>query len=133
MENLSEDRIIKDRLEKLEKLRMMKVDPYPNRWGKDRLMISDVISSYNDGHNTATEKLYLSGRITGKRAMGKIIFFDIKDQSGKIQLHYKEESDISKDFLDLIDIGDIVGVEGNLFKTRRGELTLNLSDLTLLS
>ena len=66
--------------------------------------------------------------------MGKIIFFDIKDQSGKIQLHYKEEeSDISKDFLDLIDIGDIVGVEGNLFKTRRGELTLNLSDLTLLS
>ena len=134
MENLSEDRIIKDRLEKLEKLRMLKVDPYPNRWGKDRLIISDVISSYKDGHNTDNKKLYLSGRITAKRAMGKIIFFDIKDQSGKIQLHYKEEeSDISKDFLDLIDIGDIVGVEGNLFKTRRGELTLNLSDLTLLS
>ena len=66
--------------------------------------------------------------------MGKIIFFDIKDQSGKIQLHYKEEeSEINKDFLDLIDIGDIVGVEGHLFRTRRGELTLDLHDIVILT
>ncbi|MAX12410.1 MAG: lysine--tRNA ligase [Chloroflexi bacterium] len=135
MENLSEDRIIKDRLEKLEKLRKLKIDPYPNRWEKDRTIIYDAITAYDDSNESANSKqLCISGRIIAKRAMGKIIFFDIKDQSGKIQLHYKEEeSEINKDFLDLIDIGDIVGVEGHLFRTRRGELTLDLHDIVILT
>ena len=135
MENLSEDRIIKDRLEKLEKLRKLKIDPYPNRWEKDRTIIHDAISAYDDSdESTKSKQLCLSGRITAKRAMGKIIFFDIKDQSGKIQLHYKEEeSEINKDFLELIDIGDIVGVEGHLFRTRRGELTLDLHEIVILT
>ena len=47
MENLSEDRIIKDRLEKLEKLRKLKIDPYPNRWEKDRTIIQDAITAYD--------------------------------------------------------------------------------------
>ena len=100
MENLSEDRIIKDRLEKLEKLRKLKIDPYPNRWEKDRTIIHDAITAYDDSNESANSKqLCISGRIIAKRAMGKIIFFDIKDQSGKIQLHYKEEeSEINKDF-----------------------------------
>ena len=135
MENLSEDRIIKDRLEKLEKLRKLKIDPYPNRWEKDRTIIHDAISAYDDSDkSTNSKQLCLSGRITAKRAMGKIIFFDIKYQSGKIQLHYKEEeSEINKDFLELIDIGDIVGVEGHLFRTRRGELTLDLHEIVILT
>ena len=135
MKNLSEDRIIKDRLEKLEKLRKLKIDPYPNRWEKDRTIIHDAISAYDDSdESTNSKQLCLSGRITAKRAMGKIIFFDIKDQSGKIQLHYKEEeSEINKDFLELIDIGDIVGVEGHLFRTRRGELTLDLHEIVILT
>ena len=117
MENLSEDRIIKDRLEKLEKLRKLKIDPYPNRWEKDRTIIHDAISAYDDSDESNNS-----------------IFFDIKDQSGKIQLHYKEEeSEINKDFLELIDIGDIVGVEGHLFRTRRGELTLDLHEIVILT
>ena len=69
-----------------------------------------------------------------KRGMGKVVFMDLKDQSGKIQLHYKdEENDISKEFLDLLDIGDIIGVDGSLFRTRRGEITLDLKKIALLT
>ena len=75
----------------------------------------------------------ISGRIIAKRGMGKVVF-DIKDQSGKIQLHYKEEeSNVSKDFLDLLDIGDIVGVDGSAFRTRRGEITLDIHEIVLLT
>ena len=69
MENLSEDRIIKDRLEKLEKLRKLKIDPYPNRWEKDRTIIHDAITAYDDSNESANSKqLCISGRIIAKRA-----------------------------------------------------------------
>ena len=78
--------------------------------------------------------LFVSGRILAIRGMGKVIFFDLKDQSGKIQLHFKEdESEISKDFVDLLDIGDIIGVEGIVFRTRRGEITLRIKNIVLLT
>ena len=129
MENFSEDRIINDRLEKLQKIKKLNIDPYPNRWDKDRVKIVDAITSFdsNEKIKKPQSNLSLAGRILAKRGMGKVIFFDLKDQTGKIQLHFKqEESKISKDFLDLLDIGDIVGVDGVLFKTRRGELTLDI-------
>ena len=136
MENFSEDRIINDRLEKLQKIKKLNIDPYPNRWDNNRIKIIDAIASFdlNEKTNKPQSNLSLAGRILAKRGMGKVIFFDLKDQSGKIQLHFKqEESKISKDFLDLLDIGDIVGVVGVLFKTRRGELTLDLKEIILLT
>ena len=128
MENFSEDRIIKDRLDKLNKLNELNIDPYPNRWIAKREKISNLISSFID------KIMSVSGRILAIRGMGKVIFFDLKDQSGKIQLHFKEgESDISKDFIDLLDIGDIIGVEGIIFRTRRGEITLRIKNIVLLT
>ena len=115
MENLSEDRIIQDRIEKLEKIRELNIDPFPSRWESDRKYIADVIDTFTQNENSDIKEKSssVSGRIIAKRGMGKVVFFDIKDQSGKIQLHYKEEeSNVSKDFLDLLDIGDIVGVDG---------------------
>ena len=138
MENFSEDRIIKDRLDKLNRLNELNIDPYPNRWIANREKISDVISSFIDNETKTmsdSEKiLSVSGRILAIRGMGKVIFFDLKDQSGKIQLHFKEdESEISKDFIDLLDIGDIIGVEGIIFRTRRGEITLRIKNIVLLT
>ena len=138
MENFSEDRIIKDRLDKLNRLNELNIDPYPNRWITKREKIGDVISSFIDNETKTmsdSEKiLSVSGRILAIRGMGKVIFFDLKDQSGKIQLHFKEdESEISKDFVDLLDIGDIIGVEGIVFRTRRGEITLRIKNIVLLT
>ena len=136
MENFSEDRIISDRLEKLQKIKDLNIDPYPNRWDKNRVKIIDAIDSFdlNETSKNPQKELSIAGRILAKRGMGKVIFFDLKDQTGKIQLHYKEEeSTISKEFLDLLDIGDIVGVDGVLFKTRRGELTLDIKEIILLT
>ena len=102
MENLSEDRIINDRLEKLQKIKKLNIDPYPNRWDNNRIKIIDAIASFdlNEKTNKPQSNLSLAGRILAKRGMGKVIFFDLKDQSGKIQLHFKqEERKISKDFL----------------------------------
>ena len=93
MENFSEDRIIKDRLDKLNRLNELNIDPYPNRWIAKREKVSDLISSFIDNETkniSASEKiLSVSGRILAIRGMGKVIFFDLKDQSGKIQLHFK--------------------------------------------
>ena len=135
MENLSEDRIIQDRIEKLEKIRELNIDPFPSRWESDRKYIADVIDTFTQNENSDIKEKSssVSGRIIAKRGMGKVVFFDIKDQSGKIQLHYKEEeSNVSKDFLDLLDIGDIVGVDGSAFRTRRGEITLDILKIVLL-
>ena len=138
MENPSEDRIIKDRIEKLEKIKSLNIDPYPSRWDSERKSIGEIvdlfIGSEESGKNISTEIFSISGRIMAKRGMGKVVFFDLKDQTGKIQLHYKdEENDISKEFLDLLDIGDIIGVDGVIFRTRRGEITLDLKKIVLLT
>ncbi len=118
MENLSEDRIIKDRIEKLEKIKNLNIDPYPSRWDSERKLIGDILDLFIDSEdsdkNISNDNFSISGRIMAKRGMGKVVFMDLKDQSGKIQLHYKdEENDISKEFLDLLDIGDIIGVDGS--------------------
>ncbi len=138
MENLSEDRIIKDRIEKLEKIKNLNIDPYPSRWDSERKLIGDILDLFIDSEdsdkNISNDNFSISGRIMAKRGMGKVVFMDLKDQSGKIQLHYKdEENDISKEFLDLLDIGDIIGVDGSLFRTRRGEITLDLKKIALLT
>ena len=97
MENLSEDRIIQDRIEKLEKIRELNIDPFPSRWESDRKYIADVIDTFTQNENSDIKEKSssVSGRIIAKRGMGKVVFFDIKDQSGKIQLHYKEEESLA--------------------------------------
>ena len=86
MENLSEDRIIQDRIEKLEKIRELNIDPFPSRWENDRKHIAEVIDTFTQNENSDIKgkSSSISGRIIAKRGMGKVVFFDIKDQSGKI-------------------------------------------------
>ena len=77
----------------------------------------------------------LAGRITAMRSMGRAIFLDIKDGSGKVQAYLRQDAvgEEKYSLLQDFDIGDFIGVEGLLFKTRTGEITIKASDFMMLS
>ena len=81
------------------------------------------------------QSVRLAGRIMSKRGMGKAIFADLQDRSGRIQLYIKVDEMGEAAFADCrkLDVGDIVGVEGPVFKTQRGEISVRTRSVTLLS
>ncbi|MBI2850597.1 MAG: lysine--tRNA ligase [Chloroflexi bacterium] len=138
------DRIVQQRLEKLEKLRAAGVVPYPNRFQRSHTT-EDAISLLKKHEEAAGEAsvrnvtdgnplVTVAGRITARRKMGKITFMDLRDGSGKIQLLLGDLlSAAQMALLAEIDIGDIAGVTGRLFRTKTGEPTVAVADFTLLS
>jgi len=130
------ENITQQRLEKLERMRARGVLPYPARYHR-----SHTIEEVGNGIEPQREVdpsaplLSLAGRITARRDMGKAAFIDIWDGSGRIQTYFRRD-DLGENkycVLDDFDIGDFLGVEGHLFKTRTGEITLRVSDFTMLS
>jgi len=97
--------------------------------GEGRISISSSLSSPEGG------RVSLCGRITAKRSHGKVSFMDLKDVTGRIQLYLRADAFAGKDLVLLgqIDIGDILGVSGDIFKTHTGEITVKVEKLTLLS
>lgn len=96
-----------------------------------------LISSFNhlnEGESN-DEFFSLSGRIIAKRNHGKAFFGNLQDEKGSIQFYanMKEIGEKAFNHLLSLDTGDIIGIKGNMFKTRRGELTLNISEFTLLT
>ena len=81
------------------------------------------------------QSVRLAGRIMSKRGMGKAIFADLQDRSGRVQLYIKVDEMGEAAFADCrrLDVGDIVGVEGPVFKTQRGEISVRTQSVTLLS
>jgi len=124
------EEIRKRRLEKLEALRALSIEPFGKKFA-EKVPIGDVRA----GGKEEGRKIRVAGRITAVRGHGKATFMDIKDSSGKIQVYFKEEPLGAKTYslLQHLDIGDIIGVEGSSFKTRTGELTILVSDFTILS
>src|SRR5271155_3695723 len=121
---------IKPRLEKREKLIDKGIDPYGGRFD-----VSESVATAR-ANPTADRDVRLAGRVLSHRDMGKSLFADIKDSTGKIQIYVKkqdvddEQFDLFKNF---IDPGDIIGVTGKLFTTHAGELTVKVETVTLLS
>jgi lysyl-tRNA synthetase, class II len=126
------DDIIRERHKKLEMLRNAGVDPYPAR-AKRSHATQDVIAKF-DELTAAGEKISVAGRLFGVRDQGKIIFADIEDETGKIQIVLKDE--VTKDF-DLwqatLDIGDFVGATGPVFVTKKGEKSVEAHELQMLA
>ena len=133
------DNINEQRREKLESLYKRGINPYPNNYAQS-LTTQEAIARLEESEAKKTSSqddkpVNLAGRITAVRKMGKSSFMDIRDGFGKIQLLIQhgnlneEQSDLFKD----LDIGDIIGVEGKLLRTRTGEPTLAISDFTLLA
>jgi len=121
--------IIQQRKQKLENLRAKGILSYPSQ-APAHIAIGQVLADFQEGR-----KVGLCGRITAKRQHGKAIFMDSKDSGGKIQLYIKLDivgADVFA-MLEDIDIADVIGAEGELFKTHTGEPTLKVEKLTVLS
>ena len=142
----------KNRVAKLEEIRNLGVDPYPHKYSNTHAIKEvlanytdeDEIGSFDDGKEKRSDHVKVSGRIVLHRCMGKNIFASIQEEGERIQVLFNRDAtkvaSLSEDaavsahkFLEKkVDLGDIVGVEGHLFRTKKGEITIFASEVTLL-
>ena len=129
MEDLNE--LMQVRHEKLDELRSKGIDPFGQKF--ERAQYADAI--LNNFEQFEDKQVSLAGRVMSKREHGKASFAHIQDISGRIQFYIRQD-DVGEDMysiFNILDIGDLVGVEGSVFKTRRGEVTIKVSNLKMLS
>ncbi|HHW7569259.1 TPA: lysine--tRNA ligase [Mannheimia haemolytica] len=126
------------RREKLNKIREQG-NAFPNTFRRDALA-KDLHAQYDavEGETLKEQNIQVkvAGRVMLKRVMGKASFFTIQDVSGAIQLYVARDNlsdNVYEEKVSLWDLGDIVGVEGTLFKTKTGELTVRCSEVQLLT
>ncbi len=134
---IEQNLLFAQRLAKANELREAGIDPYGAAY-PDVRSIADIRANAQppaDEEGALGPEVILAGRLTAKRGMGKSIFADLKDSSGKIQLFVgkAETGEEAFAFFRKLDIGDIIGVEGPTFITRMGELTIRVKKFTLLS
>ena len=123
--------IYQDRLNKLKALREKGIRPFDRPDRPFNLMpIAGLLADFKE-----TAKVSSAGRMTAKREHGKVIFIDIRDQAAKIQVYIKADVLGQENFelFSSLDIGDLLIVEGELFKTRTGEPTIKAEGLSLVS
>jgi len=120
---------------KLAALRGMGIDPYPARSRRNHLA-RDVVDQYREPEGDhVSEEVAVAGRITALRPHGKATFADLTDASGRIQVYFKKDAvgDDAYAAVELLDLGDFAGVEGTVFKTRTGEVTIAVGRWQLLA
>jgi lysyl-tRNA synthetase, class II len=127
---------VDDRRAKLERLREQGIDPFPHEF--EGVTPIQEVHAAHDGLEAGeeTDAAYrLAGRLTARRGHGGAAFLDLVDRSGKIQLHAKRDvlGGESFELVTSLDIGDLIGVDGTAFKSRRGELSLLVRDWKLLA
>ena len=130
MKEQDEYNLFEVRKEKLKKLREQGKD-YPNSFRRNELA-KELIKGYSDLSKDDLENTSISvkvaGRIMLRRLMGKASFTTIQDMSAQIQLYLREDTLNNYDDFKTWDIGDIIGVEGELFKTNTGELSIKVTE-----
>ena len=135
MKEQDENNLFEVRKEKLKKLREQGKD-YPNSFRRNELA-KELIKEYSDLSKDDLENTSISvkvaGRIMLRRLMGKASFTTIQDMSAQIQLYLREDTLSNYDDFKTWDIGDIIGVEGKLFKTNTGELSIKVTEAILLT
>jgi lysyl-tRNA synthetase, class II len=130
------DELVEQRRRKLAALRDEGVEPFPHAFHGVR-PIADVKAPHEDlpaGEETDV-RARIAGRLAARRGQGKAAFLDLVDRSGRMQLHARADvlGQESLDRLVSLDLGDLVGADGTVFRTRRGELSLKVDDWTLLA
>jgi lysyl-tRNA synthetase class 2 len=129
--------LLRIRREKLDRLRADGIDPYPPSY--PGVVPTSKVRDENQGleDGAETENAYrVAGRLTQRRGQGKMAFLDLVDRSGRIQLQARLDvlgEEKMKRLLGDVDLGDIIGVDGTAFVTRRGELSLRIDDYTVLA
>ncbi|AFA47730.1 lysine--tRNA ligase [Acetobacterium woodii] len=128
-ENINE--LLEIRRDKLKNLQEAGKNPFEQTSYKVNALAKKIEEAYDDYEE---KEVSIAGRIMSKRGQGKVSFYDLQDSSGRIQLFLKKDN--LPDMYDEIktyDIGDIIGVKGAVFKTKMGQISVRVSDLTLLS
>jgi len=136
--DLSEQEII--RRQSLEELRNLGINPYPAAKYEVTTNSQEILSKYKPEENNFQE-ISIAGRIMGRRIMGNASFVELQDDKGKIQVYFKRDNICPGEdktlyntvFKKLLDIGDIIGVKGNVFITQVGETSVNVQEFTILS
>jgi len=121
---------VQQRIDKLNALKEIGIEVYGRGFNKSQ-SIETLIKDVKEG-----DKVQTAGRITALREHGKSAFLDLKDATGKIQIYVKANTigpDVFNNIFKRLDIGDILGARGELFKTKTGEITINAEEITLLA
>jgi lysyl-tRNA synthetase, class II len=133
---MAADELLATRREKLERLRADGVDPYPHAY-PGVVPVSAVHAAHESlpAGEDSDQRYRVAGRLHARRGQGKMAFLDLDDRSGRIQLQAKADvlgADRMAQLLEL-DLGDIVGVDGLAFRSRRGELSLRVEAFEVLA
>ena len=126
----------KIRREKLEELKKHGINPYPAELFPVDSLSTDLIQNYNEN-----DKVIIAGRIMSRRIQGNASFAEIQDSKGRIQVYFNRDEICSGDdktkyntiYKKLLDIGDIIGIKGTMFKTKVGEVTVLVKDFSILN
>lgn len=121
----------KIRLEKLQQIKDMGIDPYPFSFDRTNFA-AEIIENFKPD---TKQTVRISGRLMSVREHGKVVFAHVMDSSGRIQIYVRKDhvGDEKFEMFRLLDIGDIIGVAGEVFKTRTEEITIVADELVLLS
>ncbi len=135
MSQQNEQEFIKVRIEKTASLRQKGIDPYPTNYKRSHTskQAEEAFESAEKRNDEFNETIRLAGRIMGRRGMGKASFIDLSDTDGRIQVMMRSNV-LNEDYeiLDDLDIGDWIGAEGTLFRTRTGQITLQVTNFSVL-
>jgi lysyl-tRNA synthetase class 2 len=143
----------KNRLKKLEEIRSLGIDPYPHKYQNthtikqivEKYSKQEEIGSYDEAMDKKSDHVAVAGRVVLHRSMGKNIFASIQEEGERVQILFNrdvtkvtslqegEEISAHKFLEKKIDLGDIIGVDGYIFRTNKGELTIFASEVTLLT
>ena len=124
------------RLAKRQQLLNEGISLYPHEFRRSHT-IDSIRAQFTDiGHDPSTEQVTTAGRLYGVRDHGKTFFADLRDETGRIQLYIRKDAlpeGRFQTFKNCIERGDIIGVSGRVFKTKVGEISIFVDDLTLLT
>jgi lysyl-tRNA synthetase class 2 len=123
---------------KVERLREGGIDPYPHNFD-GRTHVEEILAAHDPealGEGEHEEFSYrVMGRVTGKRGHGKVVFLDVRDITGQVQAVARRDTleEAAFERIEDLDIGDLVGVEGVVYVTKRGQLAIGVRECTLLA
>jgi lysyl-tRNA synthetase class 2 len=130
------DELVEQRRRKLAALRDEGVEPFPHSYpGVQPIEVVKAPFDELPAGDESDTRARVAGRLAARRGQGKAAFLDLVDRTGRIQLHARADvlGQESLDRLVSLDLGDLLGAEGTVFRTRRGELSLKVDDWTLLA
>lgn len=119
------------RLEKLDLFRQQGIEPYADRYQRTH-MAQEILDGFD---SLEGQEVKIAGRMMSKRDQGKVIFAHVQDFSGQVQAYIRKD-DVGAEWFELIskfDVGDIIGVKGTVFRTKRGEISVHATEVQLLS